>query len=134
MNKFIKNKSIMDTILEKYDITFANQITDGFIDKTVNGNNIFATYLSSMIDLDIINQGIQNVEYYLNGGEYDSEKEYVSTEIFSAIIDNENVSIFYSIGSDTFSPLFIISLVDFKEIIIAWRDFLLESPLNGTKI
>ncbi len=124
----------MNTTLEKYDITFSNQITAGFINKTVSGNNILATFLSSMIDLDNINQGIQNVEYYLDGGEYDSEKEYITTEIFSAIIDNENVSVFYAIGSDTFSPLFIIPLVDFKEISIAWREFLLTTPLNGSKI
>jgi hypothetical protein len=124
----------MNTILEKYNLTFANQITHGFFDKTVIGNNIFATFLSSMIDLDNITQGIQNVDYYLNGGEYVSEKEYVSTEIFSAIIDNEHVSIFYSIGSDTFTPLCIIPLVDFKEVLNAWRDFLLTPPLHGSKI
>lgn len=135
MNKFIKNKSIMHQgIMDKYKINFYNSIYEGpvtkikHIDKIPSTNNKFlTTFLYSWSrPSDIDELLLPDIETVLNEeeSELDNGSETIQITIYLDLV------IFYPENSDSFS----IPTVDFKEIVIGWRDFLLESPLNGTKI
>ncbi len=135
MNKFIKNKSIMNQgIIDKYKINFYNSVYEGpvtkikDIDKIPSTNNKFlTTFLYSWSrSSDIDELLLPDIETVLNEeeSELDNGSETIQITIYLDLV------IFYPENSDSFS----IPTVDFKEIIIAWRDFLLESPLNGTKV
>ena len=69
---------------------------------------------------------LPDIETVLNEKEIELEN---GSETIQIIIYLDLVT-FYPEQKDTFS----IPTLEFKEIIIGWRDFLLESPLNGTKI
>ena len=135
MNKFIKNKSIMNQgIIDKYKINFYNSIYEGpvtkikDIDKIPSTNNKFlTTFLYSWSrPSDIDELLLPDIETVLNEKEIELEN---GSETIQIIIYLDLVT-FYPEQKDTFS----IPTLEFKEIIIGWRDFLLESPLNGTKI
>jgi hypothetical protein len=120
------------SLINQYKISFTNNVIE-FVDsgkeisKIPNTNSI---YLSNFLDdfnaqeidellLSDINDALLNPNSEIENG----------SETISIIIYQNRVD-FYD--DDGF--VYEIPTIDFKEIVIGWRDFLLTPPLNGTKV
>ena len=114
-------------IINKYKINFQNRI-DKFnkIDKFPNmGEEYLTLFLYGWNSRDITENLLPDIEQAL----LDPNSEFENgNEIILILIHQENV-IFYHFDDVPFS----IPTADFKEIVIGWRDFLLQSPLDGIK-
>jgi hypothetical protein len=119
-------------IIDQYEISFQNQIEEisGFskkIDKFPDTNNEYLSmflYYWNAQDID------SSLLPDINTALLDSETEIENgSEIISILIYQDRVD-FYD--DDGF--VYELPTIDFKEIIIGWRDFLLTPPLNGTKV
>jgi hypothetical protein len=119
-------------IIDQYEISFQNQIEEisGFskkIDKFPDTNNEYLSmflYYWNAQDID------SSLLPDINTALLDSESEIENgSEIISILIYQDRVD-FYD--DDGF--VYELPTIDFKEIIIGWRDFLLTPPLNGTKV
>ena len=122
----------MGVIVEK-GIEFYNEVFDGRIYK--KGKSIVRdtdlSFITEFKDPNTLDKFITNVNMAINGNfslindpdlTNKLEIEFISpTEIEFYDQDGQNI-----IGT---SPL-----EDFKEILIGWRDFLLQPPFNGTKV
>ncbi len=98
--------------------------TDGRIRHFVRGGDAIGDFLDSLDDLDIIDAGLSNVNYYINNGVYDSDKEYISSDLYSARLDNSDVDIYFDAGDECDVSLMTLPIEDFREILQAWKDFL----------
>ena len=114
-------------IINKYKINFENRI-DKFnkIDKfPIMEEGYLSLFLYGWNSRHITENLLPDIEQAL----LDSNSEFENgNEVISILIYQNNV-IFYHFDDPPFS----IPTVDFKEIVIGWRDFLLQRPLDGTK-
>lgn len=124
------NQNLMD----KYQISFTNKVNHNhvenfsFITKIPNLNNEFLfNFLFDWSASGITNDLLPAIEQVLNGTiiEYETGSETVAISIFQTKVD------FYDNDLNYVSH---IPTLDFKEICIGWRDFLLTPPLNGTQV
>nr|WP_294941397.1 hypothetical protein [uncultured Mucilaginibacter sp.] len=117
-------------IIKKYGIDFQNRVDDGKIDKFPGAHEAF--YITDLLfewnSVDDINDGLlKDIEEAL--ADSNSEIEAGSTVV--DIIIYQNVVQFYPRWREEESSM---PTADLKEIITAWRDFLLTPPLNGSSI
>lgn len=120
-------------IRAQYKITFQNKILDfgsngKTVYKTVNSNNsALLEFLNGWNDpQEISDLLIPDINAALSGTSSLLEN---GSETISIDITPDNV-IFYMPNVGTDYPT--VPTTDFNEIVLAWRDFLLQSPLNGT--
>ena len=118
-------------VIKKYGINFQNRIDDGVIDKVPDTHLDYLTFLLyewNAFDIDDSDHGLlaDIDEALLNP---DSEIESGSSRV--DIIIYQNVVNFYPDGND---EIYSMPTIDFREIVIEWRNFLLTPPLNNTKI
>lgn len=118
-------------LITKYEISFSNTITDWprrgkVIEKIpITNNQSLSNFLYDW-DAELINEILlPDIDTALANfdSEIESGSETVSISIYQDRVD------FYPDGYSSFT----IPTVDFKEIVLGWRDFLLTPPLNGTK-
>jgi hypothetical protein len=114
MNKVIQYGMVFNSLKED----------DGRMRHFVSGGGAIGDFLDTLNDLDIINEGLSNADYYINGGAYDSDKEFVSSNAYSALLDHSEASIYFPFGDDSHIPLITLPIKDFREILQAWKDFL----------
>ncbi len=81
-----------------------------------------AEFLSYYTDLTGIAAWISNIDHYLDGGIVDYEKNTVSSELYTAWLDNSTADIYPNTGN-TEHLLQSIPLQDFKSIIQQWATF-----------
>ncbi len=120
-------------LINKYQIDFQNQtdLFEGFpkvIDKVPVLNNTYCSnFLYEWSSNGITDELLPAIEQVLNGSitEYETGSETVSISIFQTKVDFYDNDLNY-VGH--------IPTLDFKEICIGWRDFLLTPPLNGTQV
>jgi hypothetical protein len=119
-------------LISQYQISFQNKIIDfekqgKVIYKILSTNNSFISefFLDWRNGIEIQDYLLPDIESILNNEE---DEIQVESETFSVLM-YQNKVVFYPENHDTFE----IPTLDFKEIAIAWRDFLLEPPLNGSK-
>lgn len=74
----------MSAIIGKYQLIFTNQNKNGSIKKVAdseNTNNFTLTlFLFGLTDIENLNEGIELVQYYENGGVYNHDEEKVKSE------------------------------------------------------
>jgi len=110
----------MDTeILEKYKIKFYNHTTFG---KMATGSGVAEFLDDSKGNLANIDSALEIVEYHLNNGVYDADKEIISFNMYSAtVVDGEVL-----ITTDSkIQILQVVPLQDFKKILLSWKEFLI---------
>jgi methylmalonyl-CoA/ethylmalonyl-CoA epimerase len=112
----------VNSLLWQYDVQFLKEVSNGHIRHIVKGGGV-ADLLSCNPDPEIILDGILNVDYYLNGGIDDYEKCTISTEIYTAWLNNKTANIYPSVGN-TELLLQSIPLQDFKSILQLWLEFI----------
>jgi hypothetical protein len=128
------NKNIID----QYKISFQNSIFShkGFpdeIDKRIITNNqILTEFIYDWgTSEDITRYLLPDIYNVLNNSvEDDTQSETVGVEL------TPSTTVLYGLynGASPLNPDFVLPTRDFKEIVEAWRDFLLIPPLNGTKV
>lgn len=116
-------------IVNQYKISFVNKISkkDQTITKIPNSiNDTLSVFLFNWnideineILLPDIDRALSNINSQVENG----------SEAISILIYQDKVD-FYDDNGFAYQ----LTTQDFKEIVIGWRDFLLTSPLNGTKI
>ena len=118
-------------IIKKYGIDFQNKIdSDGIIDKFPGsgGDMHITALLYEWTSVDDLNDSlIADIDEALANP--NSEIEAGSTPVL--IVIQQDIVDFYSTWSD---GVFSMPTKDLREIVIAWRDFLLTSPLNDPMV
>lgn len=110
-------------LLEKYDVKFYKRKSDfGFIEYSATGGGL-ANFLRFFTDLDAIDEGLNNIDYYLSGEVDDYERNTLSSEMFTAWLDSDSADIYPSTGN-TENLLQSIPLNDFKIILQQWLLFI----------
>ncbi|WP_316768706.1 hypothetical protein [Pedobacter frigiditerrae] len=116
-------------IIKKYGINFQNKIDeDGTIEKIPMMNLdcillLLVEWNAPDIDdglLVDIDEALVNPNSEIEGG-----------SSFVDILIYQDITKFYP-GS--MGEIYSIPTIDFREIVVGWRDFLLTPPLNGTKV
>jgi hypothetical protein len=118
--------------IEDQKITFYNSIEDGKIYKTAesedptNSDIGFITRYRSPVAMQKI---IDNLTHAINGN-YNLMNDYdISNQIDIAFIEDGQINYYDQDGQEV---LYSSQLVEFREVLIAWREFFLTPPLNGS--
>lgn len=112
----------MNHLLKKYDVTFSTQKVNGKSCHGTRGGGL-AEFLDSYTDQISISEGLENVDYYLNGGSPDYEHGSISSELYTAWLNTHTADIYPSTGN-TENLLQSIPLQDFRSILKLWQTFL----------
>jgi hypothetical protein len=108
-------------ILKKYDIVF---LKDSEGDKFPDGNTPLSSYLSIWLDTDDIDDFLVDINACLNGG-FDNIVQpayyYDTLRGFYGELTPDNLLLYGKNRANLIS----IPLNDFKEILLAWKEFLL---------
>ncbi len=120
-------------IIKDKGIEFYNQKFDGTIYKisksNLNDPNI--SFIARFKDSDTIDKFINNVNLAIEGHFDLIADPDVSNGLEIGFITPTGVDFYDQDGQNVIDTL---PLEDFKEILIAWRDFLLTPPFDGTKV
>ena len=116
-------------IIDQYQIEFKNKISkiDGKITKIPTLKYApLSTFLFSWTIGEInefllpdIDEALLNINSEIENG----------SETISILLYHNRVDFYYDSGL-----IYQLPTIDFKEIVIGWRDFLLTPPLNGSKV
>lgn len=122
----------MGIIAEK-GIEFYNEVFDGRIYKM--GKSIVQepdlSFITRFKDPNTLDKFIANVDMAINGNFNLINDPDITNDLEIASISPTGIEFYDQDGQNIIgtSPL-----KDFKEILIGWRDFLLQPPFNGTKV
>jgi hypothetical protein len=116
------------SVLENRNIKFTNKIIDGEIYKIATGG---IGHIQSIKNISTLNEFIDMINMTINGNFNSISDPDVSSNLEVAFITPNGVQIW---DENVENIIHLIPLQDFKEILVAWRDFLLTPPLNGSKI
>lgn len=128
-------------VITQYQINFVNKIDKepgiSTINKFPNTLSIKLTdFLYGWSNAVEINEYLMPLILDALEGKYDPETNTTSSGGTDIVIENDFCRFFsgFSDYSSYLNPELIIPTLDFKEIVLAWRDFLLTAPLNGTVV
>lgn len=117
------------TIINRYKINFYNKVIDfsngSRNEKIPDTNHVVSSFLFGWSSDDIDNYLIPNINSVINGTVDEFE---TGSEIIQAIVA-PTVTTFYSSSQDHDFP--VMPTADFKEILLGWREFLMQPPLSG---
>ena len=112
----------MSDLLKKYDLIFSKENANGRSRHVARGGGL-AEFLDSYTDQISISEGLESVNYNLNGGAPDYEHGTISSELYTAWLNNHIADIHSSTGN-TEDLLQSIPLKDFRNILTLWKEFL----------
>lgn len=112
-------------LLNQYNLKFFKQ-TDAYnrITLGASGGGI-SEMLDDCFDPDTIEEFLQKIDLYANGGTDPEGYNTLSTEIYTAYIDSCDADIYLNIGDSQL--LQTIPLTDLKNILIMWKEFLIQN-------
>jgi len=120
-------------IIADKGIEFYNQVFDERIYK--RGKSIVRdedlSFITWFKDPDTLDKFITNIDLAINGNFSLIDDPDITNNLEIASISPTGIEFYDQDGQNIIgtSPL-----EDFKEILIGWRDFLLQPPFNGTKV
>lgn len=123
-------------IIEEQNIKFSNINASGIVRKTVYpviNNDHFSVmcHISVIKDSNIIQEFIDNVTLAINGDFDEINDPDVSNTDVVAFITESGVEIW---DDDVENVYLVYPLLGFKEMLIAWHEFLMAEPYNGSKL
>lgn len=110
-------------LIKKYGIQFKNTIFNYKNDKVPHTNIADLTIFLYGCGVSELNEDLLHINAVLN----ELEKEYETQNEMVLIDVNKKEVYFFSDESTQFH----MPTIEFKQIVEAWRDFLLTPPLNG---
>lgn len=118
------------SVIQNQGIKFVNQVFQGIISKIAIGGGTAMSHISFYRSLSNIEEIINNVDKAINGQYHLIEDTGVSNNLGVAFIEPAGIE-FYD--DDVQNVVETCSLQVFKELLIAWRDFILTPPFDGSK-
>lgn len=115
------------SIIENKNIKFINKIINGEVYKTATPG---LGYIQSIKNISTLNEFIDMVNATISGDFGTIDDPDVSSSYEVAFLTPDGVEV---MDENVENVIDVIPLQEFKEILIAWRNFLLTPPLNGTK-
>ena len=117
--------------IAKYDINFQNKVRDnGVVKKLPNSKLGYLDLFLFECKTSDIDDDEAGLLIEIDNALGNSNSEIESGSGIVDIIIYQDVVKFYVNGDDN---IYYMPTVDFREIIVGWRGFLLTPPLNGTK-
>ncbi len=117
--------------IENKKIKFFNKVINGTSYKYATSEINDPDHITDIKSIITLNEHIANIELAINGNfELIEDPDFTAGEQI-AYITETNIE-FYN--QDAQNIIDYGSLQDFLELLIAWRDFLMEPPLQGTKV
>ncbi|QTE39580.1 hypothetical protein J3L18_11135 [Mucilaginibacter gossypii] len=120
-------------LIEKYEINFTNKVMDmgkwgKKISKIPHTNSIASSFLYGWGADDLTEEVIPQIEKVLSGelAEYESGSDLVEITVYKTI------TIFYLDDVGRNYPE--VPTTELKELVEAWRDFLLQPPFDGNAV
>lgn len=110
-------------LIKKYGIHFKNTVFNYKTDKVPHTNIPDLTIFLFGLRVSELNEDLLHINAVLNG----QEKEYETQNEMVLIDVSKEEVLFYSDESTQFH----MPTIEFKQIVEAWRDFLLTPPFNG---
>lgn len=114
-------------LLKKHDVAFSIKRYDTVnkILPTARGGGV-ANFLDDFKDYLQISEGLELLNYYLDGGAYNWEYQHLSSDSFSAYVDmdEDKVIVFDNTDPEFNDPIQEIPVQDFKGILEEWLNFL----------
>lgn len=121
--------------IEANNVKFYNKVVNGFSHKMGSPNtdsNI--GYITEFDDPDTVLNIVNNLQLAISGN-FDSILDTdVSTDSAIAFIIPDGVEFYAIAGSNELSYITTVPLRDIYDLAVAWRNFLMEPPLNFTKV
>jgi hypothetical protein len=115
-------------VIEKQNIKFINKTIDGQNYKIATGG---IGHIQSVKSIETLNNFINMANETINGNFSSIDDPDVSSNYEVAFLTPLGVEI---MDENVENVIDLVPLLEFKEISIAWRDFLLAPPLNGARI
>lgn len=116
--------------IETHGIKFLNKIFDGRVYKMgIPNTDSNLGYITEFKDPDMLTKIINNLQLTISGHFNDIDDTDISYEECLAYITPSGVE-FYDAGNEEIIGT--IPLQDIYDLAVGWRNFLLQSPLNGT--
>lgn len=124
------------SIIEDQKIRFVNMISFDSIYKAVdwqfdNLHSVAICHISQFKDVETVDEIIGDVSLAIEGQLEAIEDTDVSNELQFAFIIADGIEFW---DDEVSHVQFIYPLAEFKEMLIAWRDFLTSKPFNGDKV
>lgn len=114
-------------LLNQYNLQFLKtKDVLGYFEPGAIGGGI-SEFLDDYVDSAEVQEGIQKVDLYLNGGLDPEGDNSLSTQVYTIRIDNSTADLFLAVGENTHQSLQTIPLQDFRDILVMWRDFLIQN-------
>ena len=115
-------------LLNQYNLKFLRNVdSNNRIHLGASGGGV-SEMLDDCFDPDIIDEFIEKIDLYANGGTAYDGYNVISTEIYIAYLDHESADVYLNIGDS--KHLQTIPLIDLKNIFMMWKEFLNQ---NGVK-
>jgi hypothetical protein len=124
-------------LINQYSINFSNIVINDAAKRVFKYPYTNSDALSSFLD------GIVSDDYNINDAiiapinfvlEGESLVEYLDSSTIAEVTFDFCRFVFPSDSSSFLTPYFIMPTTDFKEIVLAWRDFLETPPLHGSSL
>ncbi|MFL9838700.1 hypothetical protein ABS768_14405 [Flavobacterium sp. ST-75] len=120
-------------ILKKRGIKLVNKEVEGFNYKCSNGVDPDAGFIVEYRHIDTINEIIDDIDKALSGNYDLMTNNDISTDGGGiAFITPNGIEFYDEDGINVLPP--VCPLDEFKDLLIAWRDFLNMPPYNGQKV
>jgi hypothetical protein len=119
--------------IENKQIIFENKVSNGRIYKqafSLIGDPDIG-HVSGKKDIEVIDEDIANLELAISGNFDQIIDPDFTNGVFIAFITPTNVEFW---DYEVQNIIGYGSLTDFHELLIAWRDFILQPPFHGTKV
>jgi hypothetical protein len=116
--------------IETHGIKFQNQTSNGFVRKTGSPNtDTNLNYIMEFDDPGMLSQIINKLQLAINGNFNDIVDRDMTAEDDIASISSSGVDFYDNEGQEIIET---VPLQDIYDLAVAWRDFLLQPPLNET--
>lgn len=119
--------------IESRGIKFVNKAINGKISKFAmsSTSDPYINFVTQFKNPQTLNDIVMDINKALNGQFNSIQDPDVSTNIDIAAIAPNGINFYDEEGQNVIATL---PLQDFKEMVIAWRDFLLQVPADGSTV
>jgi len=114
-------------LLNQYNLQFlkTKDVLGNFEPGAMGGG--IAEFLDDYTNSAKVQEGIQKVDVYLNGGLDPEGDNSLSTQVYTIRIDNSTADVYLAVGENTHQSLQTLPLQDLRNILVMWRDFLIQN-------
>lgn len=119
------------SIIQNRGIKFINKITNGYVSKITNGIDPDIGFISNYRNIDLIDGVLDKINLTISG-QFNSINNDISTDAGGiAFVTPDGIEFW---GDDAEEILGTCPLIEFKELLIAWKTFFQSPPFDRSLV